>query len=287
MNELALFAGAGGGILGGKLLGWRTVCAVEYNIYAAAVLLARQNDGTFPPFPVWNDVRTFDGRPWRGCVEVVSGGFPCQDVSVAGKGDGLDGERSGLWTEMARIIGEVRPRFVYVENSPVLTSRGLGRVLGDLARMGFDAEWGVLGAHNSGAPHLRDRIWIVAHTLRDGQQRPEGGLGLASCHQTGNIQTPGQERDAEPDSAKPSRAAPHPRWGWSDDAGVDRMADGLADRAYRIKAIGNGQVPRVAAAAWQLLGGPMSIAPALSSDAPTDQINPPVPGTEHKEVKNG
>jgi DNA (cytosine-5)-methyltransferase 1 len=162
LNELALFAGAGGGILGGKLLGWRTVCAVEIDAYAASVLCARQNDGILAPFPIWDDVRTFDGRPWRGVVDVVSGGFPCQDISAAGKGAGIDGERSGLWSEFARIIREVGPRFVFVENSPMLTSRGLGRVLGDLAEMGYDARWGVLGAADAGAPHQRDRIWIRA-----------------------------------------------------------------------------------------------------------------------------
>jgi DNA (cytosine-5)-methyltransferase 1 len=94
MNELALFAGAGGGILGGHLLGWRTVCAVEWEPYPASVLLARQNDEMLPPFPVWDDIQTFDGRPWRGIVDVVSGGFPCQDISAAGGGAGIDGERS-------------------------------------------------------------------------------------------------------------------------------------------------------------------------------------------------
>ena len=162
MNELALFAGAGGGILGGKLLGWRTVCAVEWEAYPASVLCARQNDGLLPPFPIWDDVQTFDGKPWRGIVDVVSGGFPCQDISAAGKGAGIDGERSGMWGEMARIIYEVRPKYVFVENSPMLTSRGLGRVLGNLASMGFDAKWGVLGAADVGANHKRDRIWICA-----------------------------------------------------------------------------------------------------------------------------
>ena len=162
MNELALFAGAGGGILGGKLLGWRTVCAVEWEAYPASVLCARQNDGLLPPFPIWDDVQTFDGKPWAGIVDVVSGGFPCQDISSAGKGAGIDGERSGMWREMARIIHEVRPRYVFVENSPMLTSRGLGRVLGDLAAMGFDARWGVLGAADIGANHQRNRIWICA-----------------------------------------------------------------------------------------------------------------------------
>ena len=162
LNELALFAGAGGGILGGKLLGWRTVCAVEWEPYPASVLCARQNDGLLPIFPIWDDVQTFDGKPWRGIVDVISGGFPCQDISAAGKGAGIDGEKSGMWREMARIIHEVRPRYVFVENSPMLTSRGLGTVLGDLASMGFDAKWGVLGAADIGANHQRDRIWIVA-----------------------------------------------------------------------------------------------------------------------------
>ena len=163
LNELALFAGAGGGLLGSLLLGHRPICAVEFDRYARSVLLARQDDGIFPPFPIWDDVKTFDGRPWRGITDVVSGGFPCQDISVGNpNGKGLDGERSGLWSEMARIIGEVRPRFVFVENSPMLVVRGLDRVLADLAEMGFNAEWGIMGADDVGAPHIRKRIWLLA-----------------------------------------------------------------------------------------------------------------------------
>ena len=162
LNELALFAGAGGGILGGKLLGWRTICAVEWEQYPASVLVARQNDGILPPFPIWDDVQTFDGRPWRGLVDVVSGGFPCQDISAAGKGAGIEGERSSMWKHMARIIGEVRPKYAFVENSPMLVGRGLSTVLADLAEMGYDAKWGIVGAHHVSAPHRRDRIWIVA-----------------------------------------------------------------------------------------------------------------------------
>jgi DNA (cytosine-5)-methyltransferase 1 len=162
MNELALFAGAGGGILGGKLLGWRTVCAVEWEPYPASVLCARQNDGLLPPFPIWDDVQTFNGFAWRGLVDVVSGGFPCQDISAAGKGAGIDGERSGMWKHMARVVSEVRPRFVFVENSPMLVTRGLERVLGDLTALGYDTKWTVMGAADVGANHQRDRIWIVA-----------------------------------------------------------------------------------------------------------------------------
>ena len=198
LNELALFAGAGGGILGGHLLGWRTVCAVEFNPYAASVLMARQNDGSLPPFPIWDDVRTFDGRPWRGRVDVVSGGFPCQDISAAGQGAGIDGARSGLWGEMARIIGEVRPRFVLVENSPMLTSRGLGRVLGDLAALGYDARWGVLGACDAGAPHERKRMWVMANA--------EEVLGNGGDHYTA-IGMGGQPVSESGDGARPAHVS--------------------------------------------------------------------------------
>jgi hypothetical protein len=146
MNELALFAGSGGGILGGHLLGWRTIAAVEIEDYPRRVLLQRQADGLLPRFPIWDDICTFDGHPWRGKVDVISGGFPCQDISAAGKGDGLDGERSGLWTHMARVVSEVRPPFVFVENSPMLTTRGGTRVIADLTQMGYDTKMDCYGS---------------------------------------------------------------------------------------------------------------------------------------------
>jgi len=160
---LHLFAGAGGGLLADTLLGHQCICAVEIDSYCQQVLSARQKDGCLPWFPIFADVKEFDGTPWRGLVDVVAGGFPCTDISAAGKGAGINGENSGLWREMARIIGQVRPNGVFVENSPMLTARGLGRVLGDLAEMGFDAEWGVISAADCGAPHERKRIWIMAN----------------------------------------------------------------------------------------------------------------------------
>jgi DNA (cytosine-5)-methyltransferase 1 len=183
LNELALFAGAGGGLLGGHLLGWTTVCAVERDAYAASILAQRQNDGHFPPFPIWPDVCSFDGRPWRGLVDVVSGGFPCQDISAAGKGAGIGGKRSGLWSEMARIVDEVRPRYVLVENSPLLVSRGLALVQADLAQLGYDDQWGIVGADDAGAPHRRKRIWIRCE-LADASR--EGLEGLAGNGRNGN-----------------------------------------------------------------------------------------------------
>lgn len=228
LRELALFAGAGGGILGGHLLGWKTVCAVEWNEYAAAVLCARQNEGILPPFPIWDDVQTFDGKPWRGLVDVVSGGFPCQDISSAGRGAGIAGERSSMWKHMARIIGEVRPRFAFMENSPMLTSRGLGVVLGDLAALGYDASWGCLSGAQLGANHERNRIWIVAADSH-----------LPQC-EGGGIPSRVHQADAN---------ACHTRW-WKDTSEIHRVDDGMAFRVDRLKAIGNGQIPAVAASAF-------------------------------------
>ena len=297
MNELHLFAGAGGGILAGQLLGHRCVCAVEWEPYAQAVLVARQNDGTFPPFPIWDDVQSFDGKPWRGIVDVVAGGFPCQDISVAGNGAGLDGERSGMWHHMARIIGEVRPRYVLVENSPALVSRGLGRVLGDLAAVGFDARWGVLGAASLGASHKRERIWIVANARgrrcsesRSGEmeqsrgaeafsasdvpdalrQQPHGGgtrpergrLGdssenMAHSHSRQGLESESQPREHRRQTGLLSGERGFPAWpadpADAPESGLVRVVDGMAHRSHRIKAIGNGQVPRVAAAAFAML----------------------------------
>ena len=237
LHELALFAGAGGGILGGLLCGFRTVCAVEINEYARNVLLARQDDGSLEPFPVWDDICTFAGKPWCGLVDVISGGFPCQDISAAGKGAGIDGARSGLWGEMARIIGEVGPRYVLVENSPNLTSRGLGRVLGDLAAMGYDARWGVLGAVHAGAPHKRERIWIVADSHGSHEHRRGRAVQVGRKWCEGQAQNDGERRGTE----------------WCPEPDVGRVAHGVASRVDRLTAIGNGQVPRVVALAWKLL----------------------------------
>jgi len=298
LNELALFAGAGGGILGGKLLGWRTVCAVEWEPYPASVLCARQNDGLLPPFPIWDDVQTFDGKPWRGIVDVISGGFPCQDISAAGKGAGIDGERSGMWGHMARVVGEVRPRFVFVENSPMLVTRGLERVLGDLTALGYDAKWTVMGAADVGANHQRDRIWIFAK--RRGQlsytqhdrfgrwEQQQKSIKKETTDLANSNSTHGkrnkcakrtQQKHADINSTselaytqdkgdvwrqwvmgfaqqehncRGGQINGRGEW-WQAEPNVGRVADGVAARVDRLKAIGNGQVPLCAATAWRIL----------------------------------
>ena len=261
MNELALFAGAGGGILAGKELGWRTVCAVEWEPYPASVLMQRQNDGLLPAFPIWDDVQTFDGNPWRGVVDVVSGGFPCQDISAAGRGAGISGERSGMWAHMARIIGEVRPRYAFIENSPMLTVRGLDRVLCDLAAMGYDARWGVLGASDVGAPHQRDRIWIVGNSNSKRELQSEGvdenkrGRAGNSSEEVADTDGPQCKRDSRAKRSKAKYANASKPAGWEIEPDVGRVANGVAFRMDRLKAIGNGQVPQCAAEAWRRLTG--------------------------------
>lgn len=264
MNELALFAGAGGGILGGHLLGWRTVCAVERDAYAAQVLAQRQNDGALETFPIWSDVCSFDGRPWRGLVDVVSGGFPCQDISAAGNGVGIDGARSGLWREMARIVSEVRPAYVFVENSPRLVDRGLALVVGDLAEMGYDAQWCLVSASDCGASHQRERIWIVANANSSWKSqsagfKQDGRMGVEQCCKA--VADPGRRRCSE----SPCGEVEQPRRAkaictgqafpaeWPTEPGLGRVVNGMAGRLDRLKALGNGQVPRVAATAFSLL----------------------------------
>ena len=263
-NELHLFAGAGGGILGGILLGHTCVCAVEIEPYARQVLLARQRDGMLPIFPIWDDVRTFDGRPWRGIVRTVCGGFPCQDISAAGTvngNKGLDGERSGLWSEMRRIVCEVSPQYVFVENSPMLTLRGLGRVLGDLAEMGYDARWGVLGALDAGAPHERERIWILADAGKDRWLR---GRVVSDQHRTQRTRGDSTIWRTHWERTKIlSQDRPIPEQ-WLSEPSPDGMADGVACIVDRLAATGNGQVPAVAAMAWRILDAQLTANEKLS-----------------------
>jgi len=268
VNELALFAGSGGGILGGHLLGWRTIAAVEIEDYPRRVLLQRQADGFLPRFPIWDDICTFDGHPWQGKVDVISGGFPCQDISAAGKGDGLDGERSGLWTHMARVVSEVRPPFVFVENSPMLTTRGGTRVIADLTKMGYDTKWTVMGAADIGAPHQRDRMWIVSRQReflsppqhhRDGRREQQQE---SLTQETRFVANPTHSRDVwrewelgftqQKYNSGRSPIDGSREW-WSVEPSLGRVAHGVAHRVDRLKAIGNGQVPLCAATAWRLL----------------------------------
>lgn len=282
LRELALFAGAGGGILGGHLLDWTTVCAVECDPYAASVLVQRQNDNVIEPFPIWNDVCTFDGKPWRGKVDIISGGFPCQDISCAGKGAGIEnGHRSGLWREFARTIREIRPQYAFVENSPLLIRRGIEIVLRDLSEMGYDVAWCVLGANDIGAPHERKRIWMLAQSRNadgDDAREEQGVSERESCAESCGISSKGngggygtlsnsasngrnalellpkihRETLRQTSERKPRRAnciqGINRKW-WSTEPRMGRVAYGMDNRVDRLRCIGNGQVPLCAATA--------------------------------------
>jgi DNA (cytosine-5)-methyltransferase 1 len=162
LRILDLFSGIGGFSLGLERAGMQTVAFCEIEPFCQAVLRKH-----WPNIPCYDDIRTLTAKRLAedgiGPVDVICGGFPCQDISVAGKGAGITGSRSGLWAEYARLIGEIRPRYVIVENVAALLVRGMERVLGDLSEIGYDAEWHVISAADVGAPHLRKRVWIVAY----------------------------------------------------------------------------------------------------------------------------
>lgn len=230
MRELSLFSGGGGAAWTGKLLGWQTVGYVESCKKCRELISSRIEDGVFDDAPIFEDVRTFNGSVYCGKVDLVTAGFPCQPFSAAGKRRGADDERN-LWPETIRIIREVRPRFAFLENVPALLSSGyFGSILRDLAEIGFNAEWCVLSAAECGALHIRKRLWILAHT---------------------NSQREQQSREYE--TQNEVRQWPGDRGWWSTEPELGRVAHGVADRRHRLKCLGNGWVPQVAARAWEEL----------------------------------
>jgi DNA (cytosine-5)-methyltransferase 1 len=171
---LSLFSGVGGLELGIRLAvpGARVLGYVERDAYAASVLLARMEDSSLEFAPIWiGEIEDLDGSELADRVDIICGGFPCQDISVAGQGEGIGGRRSGLWSEIVRLADEIRPRFLFLENVSAITSRGLDTVLADLAEGGFDAEWLCLRASDVGAPHRRERWFCLAYRGRSMSSR--------------------------------------------------------------------------------------------------------------------
>lgn len=285
MNEqlqtMHLFAGAGGGLLCDLILGHKPIVAVEWDGYACQVLRERAADGWFPDLHVWEgDVRMFDPSEYKGRVGILHAGFPCQDLSVAGKQSGLgEGTRSGLYREVIRIAGVLRPRFLFLENVAAILSGGLEHVLADLAALGYDCRWTCLRASEVGAPHHRDRWWLraVRNADNDGQPSAEISRSIASGSDdyktrekpASKLEGPGEQFPHVADTVRTrlqgqrkitggieqeQHNAGHDSW-WSVESDVGRVAHGMANRTHRIKALGNGQVPLQAAVAWRMLGG--------------------------------
>ena len=254
---LDLFSGIGGFSLGlERTGGFQTVAFCEIEPFPRKVVAKH-----WPGVPIYSDVKdlTIDRLNDDGiAVDVICGGFPCQDISFAGKGAGIEGERSGLWSELCRLIGEVRPRYGILENVSALLGRGLGRVLGDLAEIGFDAEWHCIPAAAIGAPHRRDRIWIVAYPASErcretganferSKEWPAGGrdalADATSCGQS----TDRHEQSAHSGWAEAGRAQFEgiARGFWDVEPDVGRVAHGVPARVDRLKGLGNAVVPQV------------------------------------------
>lgn len=281
MKVLDLFSGIGGFSIGLEKAGMKTITFCEIEEYPSKILKKH-----WPGIPIARDVRLLSYREgilyegdepiYRGTIDVICGGFPCQDLSVAGKQAGIEAERSGLWSEFARLISEIRPRFAIVENVTALLSgpsgrpgRWFGRVLGDLAEIGFDAEWHCIPASELGAHHHRDRVWIMAypnrsHLARDRmsgrvqKEKPDINSGGGDWLTRENVAYPTGSRQQGQGKVEQSLFAEAYREGktinafsggtpeiWQVEPELGRVADGVPDRSHKLKALGNAVVPQI------------------------------------------
>jgi len=255
MNGLALCSGIAGLDLALQRVvpGYRTVCHVEGEAFAAAVLARRMEDHQLEPAPIHGDLTTFDGRPWRGVVDLVSAGYPCQPFSVAGKRRGADDERH-LWPHVARVIRDSGPSFVFLENVHGHVRLGLDAVLGDLADLGFDAEWCVLGASDVGAPHRRKRLFVLAYRdgaelrLQPGRLCGTGGADQAQSGQHGEEVADRGQWPPPPDDLQAWARVPT-----DSQPSICGVAHRLPHRLDRLRGLGNGVVPLAAAHAFRTL----------------------------------
>jgi len=218
MNVLDLFSGIGGFSLGLERAGMKTVAFCEVDKKCQAVLKKH-----WPGVPIFDDVSNLKGEDIEETVDVICGGFPCQDISLAGKGAGLEGSRSGLWSEFKRLIEEIKPKYAIIENVSALRSRGLDQVLREISEIGYDAEWHCITAASIGAPHRRDRIWIISYPNSEGLQ--------GQWEITGRISEELQDIS-------------YLRW-WQVEPDVGRVAHGIPNRVDRLKQLGNAVVPQI------------------------------------------
>ena len=249
LKTVHLFAGAGGGLLADIILGHDPICAVEWDPYCCQVLRERAAEGWFPGLHVFEgDVRVFNASDWKGKVDCIHAGFPCQPHSVAGKRKGHADDRN-LWPEVVRVVGEIHPRWVFLENVPgLISNRFIGNVLCDLARLGYDARWTCLGADKVGAPHRRERWFALANinsvatgSDNSGTERKtirRGIAGVGSC-----------------EMGEPNKKDGRSGSSWWTESKFPRMVYGISDRVDRKKALGNSQVPLQAALAFKILMG--------------------------------
>jgi DNA (cytosine-5)-methyltransferase 1 len=288
MNELSLFTGAGGGVLGTHhLLGFKSIGYVEWEPYCQKILQARIADGHLDAAPIFGDIRKFVSEgyadAYQGMVDVVTAGFPCQPFSIAGKQAAAADPRN-MWPATADVLRIVRPKYALLENVTGLLNTGYCEsIFGDLASMGFDAKWGVFSAAEEGAPHVRERLFILctdtkrqladSDTLGRSHSQFEINSAEAGFHAQRHLAASRQDvADAKRIGQSQSRTSWHAfdpaedvdretdqsfheRVGhiWGIESKLGRVANGVAHRVDRLKATGNGQVSSVAARAWQVL----------------------------------
>ena len=246
MKVLDLFSGIGGFSLGLERAGMETVAFCEFDEHAQKVLRKH-----WPGVPIHSDIRELNAKQYRGTVDVICGGFPCQDLSTAGKQVGFSGERSSLYGEMLRVIGECMPRYAIFENVTGLltgdSGRWFGQFLYDLAQIGFDAEWHCVSASDIGAQHHRDRVWVIAYPCGSRSK-----VGLARQ----NVRQEGDTRISINLSNEIRRARRKPGMeGWSIEPNVGRVANGVPNRAHRLKQLGNAVVPQIPEAIGRAIMG--------------------------------
>lgn len=292
LNGISLFTGYGGIDL--ALSEYvRPIIYCEIERFAQAIILSRMDDGSLEFAPIWNDVTTLNGNQFKGLVDVVYGGFPCQDISVAGKGAGLEGERSGLFREIIRICKEASPSFIFLENVPAIRTRGSIEVQEALASIGYDSRWLTLSAAEVGANHRRERWFCLAYSNDNRQWKQIQQISELERKESSNIRSDGKVQSMADTNCV--RKLSEQKWDerisnqgegvvsdslceglegqcksigvqskfanisnkswWSAEPDVGRVANGIAFRVDRIKALGNGVVPLQVKTAFKKLIG--------------------------------
>lgn len=288
MNGLSLFSGIGG--IDVALSEYvRPIAYCELDRYCQGVLLSRMADESLPNCPVWNDVTTLDGNIFKGAIDIIYGGFPCQDISVAGHGAGLEGKRSGLFFEIMRLAKEIKPKFIFLENVPAITTRGGLRVVREIAEMGYDCRWCHVSAAEVGARHKRERWFLLGYAKHDGLYGGEGrgSVGKMSFQRQSEQQRESQEIEIGKlegttclsldvadtmcerfkESGQPCRQETrlpsfsgdfkYDAWGEEpkDKLNLVGVVDGIPFRTHRIKSLGNSVVPLQVKKAFKILMG--------------------------------
>lgn len=258
MNGLDLFSGIGGISL--ALREWvRPIAYCEIDPYCQGVLLSRMLSRHLSKAPIWDDVRTIDSKQVPFAIDIIYGGFPCQDISIAGRGKGLAGERSGLFYEIVRLCSEIKPRFIFLENVPAITSRGGTDVVREITALGYDCRWCIISAASVGALHKRERWFLLAHASgKSADRHTERAKSTYSLPRNSSeiVSNPKCKRSqGRIDSGKQEISKSRDSYWWEIEPSVGRMADGIPNRVDRLRALGNAVVPQQAKEAFKILMG--------------------------------